>query len=724
MSIAALLSNPNLMQNVDAATMVATGGGGYTPPSQTPPPAAPNNNPQANGYVSPDGSYLPPSAAPTATQAQTTFNPISATLNPAWGGAQAQPIDVHGQLRGVGILPDQDEVPQTPGQGQPQPSANAATAGSTDDTGNSGNGSIYVPPSAPQGAGQGPYIPPQQSGMAAPPSAPTTLPAPGTPASNYAAATSTSGNGTDADLSKPITDPKQVAALQGYVGGAESSNNYQAPPNTSVGPDGKTSTASGRYQYLKSTWQQDAAAAGVDINQYPEAYKAPPAVQDQVFAYTLAHRGLDPWKASSNKWGPLAQKDGIVGAGGFTGQFGSAGGGSAVDPAAAQAAPGAGPGGYMSPQQQQSFNDWQQMAKDAASRIAAFQPPQYSRNDMLLRAGLAMAGGKTFADSMGGAGNAFGQMREFNMNSQYKGMELQNQLADIGIRGANQVSDMAYKGAQLGIDQQRVNNETLPTPVGGVGIGPNGQGAVTTFDKRTGQFTTTSVPQMPGQVYRYQNAGTIAGAQAGAKSDVTAWNDAVDGKGYTDDQKMLNAANGVKQLIASDPNIFGTSWSAQMQRKLAAITGGPVANDADVARKNLAQMMNSYLEETTNGHMSSLRAAQSMKMVGSAMGQLENNPQALGHIADLVEQQTQARMWVRQQMLAHPEWRTNGAVANESALYDQYYSAHPQPDYQGAGAGSAQGATQPATAATQAQSVRPLAGTTSSGVSYKIIPSQ
>jgi hypothetical protein len=49
---------------------------------------------------------------------------------------------------------------------------------------------------------------------------------------------------------------------------------------------GTKSSASGAYGFLDSTWRTQAAAAGVDVSQYPRAYMAPPAVQDQVAAST------------------------------------------------------------------------------------------------------------------------------------------------------------------------------------------------------------------------------------------------------------------------------------------------------------------------------------------------------------------------------------------------------------------------------------------------------
>jgi len=45
-----------------------------------------------------------------------------------------------------------------------------------------------------------------------------------------------------------------------------------------------TSSASGAYQFIDSTWRSAAKEAGVDVNQYPRAYMAPPEVQDTVAA--------------------------------------------------------------------------------------------------------------------------------------------------------------------------------------------------------------------------------------------------------------------------------------------------------------------------------------------------------------------------------------------------------------------------------------------------------
>jgi len=77
------------------------------------------------------------------------------------------------------------------------------------------------------------------------------------------------------------------SSLAALVQNFESGGNY--------GAQSQTSTASGAYQFINSTWQQFAPLAGVDLSQYPTAVSAPPAVQDSVFAATVGQVGLQPW---------------------------------------------------------------------------------------------------------------------------------------------------------------------------------------------------------------------------------------------------------------------------------------------------------------------------------------------------------------------------------------------------------------------------------------------
>jgi Transglycosylase-like domain. len=54
------------------------------------------------------------------------------------------------------------------------------------------------------------------------------------------------------------------------------------------------SSASGRYQALRSTWG--------GYGGYPEAWMAPPDVQEAHAAELYAQRGLRPWRASRSCW--------------------------------------------------------------------------------------------------------------------------------------------------------------------------------------------------------------------------------------------------------------------------------------------------------------------------------------------------------------------------------------------------------------------------------------
>lgn len=75
-----------------------------------------------------------------------------------------------------------------------------------------------------------------------------------------------------------------IEAILATVRAVESSGNYQALSSTS--------TASGAYQFIDSTWRHHAAETGVDTDRFPRAYLAPPHDQDAV-ATTLVQQILD-----------------------------------------------------------------------------------------------------------------------------------------------------------------------------------------------------------------------------------------------------------------------------------------------------------------------------------------------------------------------------------------------------------------------------------------------
>lgn len=78
-----------------------------------------------------------------------------------------------------------------------------------------------------------------------------------------------------------------IPAILIAIRGCESGHDYTA--------QNPTSTASGAYQFLKSTW---AGYGG-----YSEAYLAPPSVQDQAAIDLYNRAGTTPWNASRHCWG-------------------------------------------------------------------------------------------------------------------------------------------------------------------------------------------------------------------------------------------------------------------------------------------------------------------------------------------------------------------------------------------------------------------------------------
>lgn len=67
----------------------------------------------------------------------------------------------------------------------------------------------------------------------------------------------------------------------------------------------RSSTASGAYQELDSTWRSWARAYGAEVNasRWARAAHAPPEVQELVARRVLAAQGTRPWSSSSGCWG-------------------------------------------------------------------------------------------------------------------------------------------------------------------------------------------------------------------------------------------------------------------------------------------------------------------------------------------------------------------------------------------------------------------------------------
>lgn len=112
------------------------------------------------------------------------------------------------------------------------------------------------------------------------------------------------GGGGGPALTGDIDKDQQIIA-QRESGGDPTALNYVARADPTA--YGRGATASGKYQFVNSTWQEGLKLAGVENpGQYPTAMSAPEAVQDQVFRAVYGKYGTAPWDPSKFKqtWVP------------------------------------------------------------------------------------------------------------------------------------------------------------------------------------------------------------------------------------------------------------------------------------------------------------------------------------------------------------------------------------------------------------------------------------
>ena len=94
------------------------------------------------------------------------------------------------------------------------------------------------------------------------------------------------------------TARKQIVARES--GGNPTVLNYVAQQDPTAYARG--ATASGKYQFVNSTWREGLQLAGLDPAKYATARDAPEAVQDQVFDAVYAKYGTKPWQQGPKDW--------------------------------------------------------------------------------------------------------------------------------------------------------------------------------------------------------------------------------------------------------------------------------------------------------------------------------------------------------------------------------------------------------------------------------------
>jgi hypothetical protein len=118
---------------------------------------------------------------------------------------------------------------------------------------------------------------------------------PGTSGAATQAAPAPGGGGFTGDREKD-----RAIIVKQESGGDPTVLNYVARQDPTAYARG--ATASGKYQFVNSTWREGLQLAGLDPAQYPEARQAPEAVQDKVFDAVYGKYGTKPWEKGAKDW--------------------------------------------------------------------------------------------------------------------------------------------------------------------------------------------------------------------------------------------------------------------------------------------------------------------------------------------------------------------------------------------------------------------------------------
>jgi hypothetical protein len=124
-----------------------------------------------------------------------------------------------------------------------------------------------------------------------------------TPGFNTGAAAPAAGGGTAAAPGDGLTGDREhdrALIVARESGGDPTAQNYVAKADPAAYARG--ATASGKYQFVNSTWREGMQLAGLDPAKYPTAREAPEAVQDQVFNAVYGKYGAAPWQKGSKDW--------------------------------------------------------------------------------------------------------------------------------------------------------------------------------------------------------------------------------------------------------------------------------------------------------------------------------------------------------------------------------------------------------------------------------------
>jgi hypothetical protein len=271
----------------------------------------------------------------------------------------------------------------------------------------------------------------------------------------------------------------------------------------------------------------------------------------------------------------------------------------------------------------------------------------------------AVAGGLLQGPGLAGLGKGLESMNQLNM----QGRQTMGQLANMGLENERFAQMMGYRNAQLGQNQEKVDQ---------------GWGRLNQGDQRIAQGDTRLAQQAQSITNRASGANAY-GSETG-KTSGEDYNELQEGA-QTDALARENITGAIQEL-QRNPGMFGPTAQAAAQRTLA-MWGLGDPGQLQAYQKMTADQQSKYLESATGGHMGSvLRSFGSQKMFAQAVAHADTDPSAAQYVFDSQLSMVNARDALRAQVNQDPgSWQGPQFATKEQQFYTDYFKQHPLPVY-------------------------------------------
>lgn len=643
-------------QNAQLASDTADIFGGMTPPQpqSTAPPAGqaarlqaaqsamqPTAGQQSQvNFGAPDAMPVPQDAMPTPEQAKAATPGIGGIFSgalPAVGQS-----DVAKRLAAAQQAGGDPFGGMTPPQGPPQAASDSAASGPSPQLPVAGAG-------GPSGASQAPQAttPQATTPAASPQEAPQPSPVPGAaPVQQQAPQGLYTPSQIRAALIKQGV-PEDDATKLTQISGAESG--YGAHPVSGKNANGTTDYG---------VFQINSVHGDLNPSNLPNADLD---TQAAAAAAVYKKEGLGAWTTYKNG---AYQKFAGDGQGGGQGQFTGA---TSSNSLGSNSPPGAYSGIDAIKQGAEIGLDPKAMMSLAQS--LGYKPIDTDafNNRNLMAMGLAMMGGRTFADSMKNGAGVMNDSNNAMLGVQEKTNSNALQMAQLGINAKR-------ADAQMALESRRADALDRPRPVGPPTQGADGKWNQMFLDPRT---QTTS----------FSPTGTPAGFAASdpnRKAETTMAVEASKEQAHMlgsagEDQAALQNIASARNVVQQHPELLGPTLGAQARRFAANMGIGDTATLQAYEKMSAEGRMN-YLQEATGGHVGGIRSNAELENIGKAVASAQTDPKAADYLLGIQQRDIEGRQALRNTLTQNankPEWTGKNYLTSQANFMTNYMQQHP-----------------------------------------------